>query len=461
MLSDVTKLPRLRTLLALATALAASALLAGCVAFTGPITITQQDVIGKERVTFTICASNHPDGAGGNPDHPGCDEPVNGDAQVSNGSYQVLLGFRVPAGTTPPSSFSASSGESLTFARSASYEQQLQTFVPAPAGQTWVGYLSNVYSYNAGADNDPAKKASFSLDFGLPPGSDGKPFAGPFTIRPVVGGRDANGSPGGDGDPARPVGCGDTVFGGGSDINSANTDCIDNPDQATTATNLTGATRDLGIAGAQVAANPGKRVSVPFTARYAGNADPAARFTLSAQSLFRDTTVTPSTGVLVPGTNSTSQLSASLTVPKRAAAGQYLVALVATLPNGLKRTGIGVIRVRDKLAPVVRGLAVVPSSFTPFPDRSSISASRGARVTYRLSEAATMRFTVQRRVRGRYRRVKGSFRHKGKKGANRFHFTGFVRRRALRPGAYRLVGVPVDKAKNKGRAVRTRFRIRR
>lgn len=114
----------------------------------------------------------------------------------------------------------------------------------------------------------------------------------------------------------------------------------------------------------------------------------------------------------------------------------------------------------------------------------SVAAKRrrtGTKVTYRLTEDATVRFTVQRPVRGRrvgprcraqtrrnrrrarrctlYRTLRGSFTHKGKRGSNSFRLTGRLRRRALRPGRYRLVAVPTDAAGNRGKAVARKFRI--
>jgi hypothetical protein len=453
--------PRPRTLLAALAALAAALALGGCIAFTGPIGLQQLDVIGKVRVSFTVCATNHPDGPGGSvADHPGCDEPSNDSDQANNSDYQVLLAFRVPTGTVPPASFTSVSGEALTFTRSGSYERQLQELVPPPAGQEWVGYISNVYTYDAGAENNPAKKAAFEVDFGMPPGANGHPFAGPFSIRPVVGGRDASG---GDGDsPDRPVACGDFPFGGDF---GGNTNCIDSPSKDQTAQNLAVSTRDLGIGAGRIATRPGKRTTLPFTAQYAGPADPNARFSLSASTNLNGAVVTPASTTLVPGANSSNPVGVAVQVPRRAPAGNYFVTLTAKLANGQQRQGSALLRVRDGIPPVEKALAVRPGAFTPFPDNSSIARSRGARVSYRLSEAATTRFTVQRCVRRggkcRYRRVKGGFRHKGVKGKNSFRFTGFVGRRRLAPGRYRLVGVPVDAAKNKGRAVRAGFRIRR
>lgn len=461
-LVTVLHLKKIRLLLAIAS-LGAAAFLSGCVVFVAPPTAGQQDVIGKVRSQFTVCvsgANDDPPGGpntGNEPDHPGCPDFGNSSASPSsNQDGQLLLGFRVPAGADPPATFHSSAGEALTMTRSPSYEAQLQSLVPPPAGQQWVGYISNVYHYDGGADETPAKQASFAVDFGLPPASGGQPFTGPFGIRPVVGVRRVNDTDPSSSNPSsRPVSCGDRVF-GGDDFPS--TVCIDSPDKATTATNINVPTRDLAVVGSRVRVDPGHTATVPFTAKLAGDA-PGQPFSLAAATNLHGAVASASRGLFTPGANSKTSLAADVRVPHRAAAGVYLVALRARLANGQERLGFAALRVRDKIDPVLRRLGVHPSTFAPFPDTSSIARRRGARVSYRLSEPATVTFRVQRRVRGRYRTLKGSFRHKSKRGVNRFRFTGYIRHRRLRPGRYRLVGVPVDRAKNKGRAVRARFRI--
>ena len=89
---------------------------------------------------------------------------------------------------------------------------------------------------------------------------------------------------------------------------------------------------------------------------------------------------------------------------------------------------------------------------------------RGTKVSFRLNEAATVRFTVTRRAKGRRVKrgkktrcvkptrknrkgkrctrvvtLKGSFTRNGIAGKNSFHFTGRLRGRKLKPGRYRLV----------------------
>ena len=137
----------------------------------------------------------------------------------------------------------------------------------------------------------------------------------------------------------------------------------------------------------------------------------------------------------------------------------------------------------DKTKPIASSLAVQPGTFAALSGRGSslISAkrkpARGATVKYRLSEAATVTFTVERAVRGRkkkgrcvpgrrkgkactsYKKVKGSFTHAGGAGANSLRFSGRLARKPLRPGRYRLVGTARDAAGNVSKTVRTSFRI--
>jgi hypothetical protein len=131
-------------------------------------------------------------------------------------------------------------------------------------------------------------------------------------------------------------------------------------------------------------------------------------------------------------------------------------------------------------APRVTGLRLGLRRFRAAVRGGSIASPQGTRVKYALSEAATTTFTVERALPGRklgrrcvapnsrnrrarrctrYSRVRGSFRHNGRAGANSFRFTGRVGGRALRPGAYRLVAVAKDAAGNRSQPARTSFQI--
>jgi hypothetical protein len=110
-------------------------------------------------------------------------------------------------------------------------------------------------------------------------------------------------------------------------------------------------------------------------------------------------------------------------------------------------------------------LALAPSSFRAARSGPNTAAARvGTRVSYRLSEAASVHFTVLRAVPGvrrghgcgapprgkpiakrsrctRYVALRGSFDLTGGSGTNRFTFTGRLKRRSLPPGAYRLQAI--------------------
>jgi len=147
----------------------------------------------------------------------------------------------------------------------------------------------------------------------------------------------------------------------------------------------------------------------------------------------------------------------------------------------------------DTTAPVGLRLSFNPRRFRPRPPRPASIATRSAkkrgtrqtsRVSYRLSEDANVRFIAQRWAIGRKKgkrclvgkrarrlfkakkcrklvRVKGAFTHTGTQGVNRFRFSGYVRGRRLKPGTYRMLGVPTDAAGNRGRRFGAYFVIAR
>jgi hypothetical protein len=108
-------------------------------------------------------------------------------------------------------------------------------------------------------------------------------------------------------------------------------------------------------------------------------------------------------------------------------------------------------------------LKVSPSRFRALGSGTSIAPHGGAKVTYTLSKAGTVTFTVLKKTTGRrvgttcrrptkknrkrkhcplYVRVTGSFTHAGKQGANSFRFSGRLKGRKLAPGSYRLAAKP-------------------
>ncbi len=90
--------------------------------------------------------------------------------------------------------------------------------------------------------------------------------------------------------------------------------------------------------------------------------------------------------------------------------------------------------------------------------RKRFRVGRGTVIGFTLSEAATATLRVDRKRRGRYRRV-GSFIRKAGKGRKRVRFSGRLRGRRLKPGVYRLTITLKDAARNTGRPRRLFFRI--
>ncbi len=127
---------------------------------------------------------------------------------------------------------------------------------------------------------------------------------------------------------------------------------------------------------------------------------------------------------------------------------------------------------------MLSAFVLTPTSFTGANFGPSV-ARVGTRLIYRVSEAATTTFTVQRATPGvkrgrscvrrrpgargrsciRYVGVRGSFRHRDEAGLNTFVFTGRVGGRRLGRGRYRLTAVAADRAGNRSKPVRRRFRI--
>jgi hypothetical protein len=134
----------------------------------------------------------------------------------------------------------------------------------------------------------------------------------------------------------------------------------------------------------------------------------------------------------------------------------------------------------DLVKPAMTSFALSPARFAAAPQGGSVARVRGTRVSFTLSEAAAVRFTVRRARPGRrvgtrcvrptrtnvnrrrctrYVLLSGSFTRQGAAGNNHFRFTGRLRGRRLALGRYRLFGLPTDPAGNKGAVVRKGFQV--
>ena len=136
----------------------------------------------------------------------------------------------------------------------------------------------------------------------------------------------------------------------------------------------------------------------------------------------------------------------------------------------------------DTTRPVFISLGLSPKTFRAASRGGSIAAPVGTRVSYRLSEAGSARFRVDRAAAGRrsgrrcvrrtrrnrrarrctrYIAGKRRFTRTSTAGVNSFRFTGRIGGRKLRVGSYWLVSTAADAAGNRSLARSARFRISR
>lgn len=148
--------------------------------------------------------------------------------------------------------------------------------------------------------------------------------------------------------------------------------------------------------------------------------------------------------------------------------------LVAPPASGADTSGA------DTTRPVLTALSASPDSFRAAGSGASIASVVGSRISFTLSEAASVGFRVERRLPGRrvrghcvrpersnrgarkctrYVTLRGSFTFQGHPGANTFRFTGRLQGRKLAPGRYRLRAEATDPAANKSPLKAIAFQI--
>jgi hypothetical protein len=103
--------------------------------------------------------------------------------------------------------------------------------------------------------------------------------------------------------------------------------------------------------------------------------------------------------------------------------------------------------VPDGTAPVITRLRLVPR---PIRSKSFFR--------YELSEAATVRFTIKRKGKSRYRSV-GHFTQSAAAGPNERRFRAKIRARRLRPGTFKALLLASDAAGNRSASKTIRFRV--
>ena len=362
---------RLSLLVLLAVPLA----LSGCLVINS-LSVSQLNTVGTVRIMLQACFSQS---------SGSCTDTGNSASTVNGSSEQPMIGFRVPSGTTPPSSFSTTAGESLTFNESLDYEQKLQTLDPAPAGEYWAGYMAATAVTATDGNN---QFLTVAPEFTLRSGSDGSPFAGPFLYRPVVGARIVSSSL----LISRALDCGTSLFAPNAAAPNGDTICIDSPSQAATATDLSLATRDLGVlASATVTAKTGSTAQVPFTVKYAGTSTASANFALSATTDLPGATAIPSQGSLLPASDSSNPVNVSVQVPADAFPGTYDVTLSAKLSNGQVRTNTGEFEVKDATKPTVT-ITLVKGQ------KTGTLLARGLKLKVKMSEAGRVAFVLSTKL---------------------------------------------------------------
>jgi hypothetical protein len=385
---------------------AAALMLSGCVSIQ-QMAASQHDTIGDVEVTLTGTASDGAHAATG----------------------QLLLGVRLPGGARAPETFQATTDgppQTLTFTRNGDYSAQLDGLMPAGAARRWAGYKSSLYDY-APSGNGTQRTVTATLRIGLPSSPDGAPYGGQFRLQPVIGGQITA-------EATDRVDCAD-----------AQTRCVDSAGSDTYVP-----TRDVGILAGSATLSPGQRVDLPFDAHLVGSLPAGTTFFVTASSGVPGVTAAPSLRSFAPSANSSTRITVPVHVPKRAGPGTFPVSVTANLPNGQTRMGTAQVTIRDRQPPALT--------------RARLT---GAKLSYSLSEAATVKVAIQRCVRKRhgkcrrYKARRGSLAAKGVKGANVLQLGGYFRGRKLRPASYRLVLTPTDLKGNRGTGVKVAFTIKR
>ena len=369
---------------------ACALVLGGCVTASEE-TGRQLDEVGDVEVETVVCASSL----------TGCDFGNSGQP-AGSGDYQLLVAYRIPGSVTPPESVAGGEG-TLVLTRNAGFAAELERLAAAPpeARQKWVGYVSAPFAYQAvgGRQSIP-----LTARFALVRGSDGRPWAGPFLYRSILGYRDAGP------DPARPVDCGDALAEG-----TADTLCQDWPRRRELPENEAVATRDVSILpGAAAEAARGATATVPFTVAYEGEGR-APSFALSTETTVPGATTRPAEPTVAPPAAGTVTVPVVVVVPGSAPAGDYDVRLTARLANGQTRTSTGRLRVTGSDGPDRRP----PDVAIGLIRRQTVERIRkvGMKVEVTCSEpcavAARLRLSRRTATRLGVRRVvaRGSWRH--------------------------------------------------
>ncbi|MEK6251302.1 MAG: WxL domain-containing protein [Actinomycetota bacterium] len=308
----------------------------------------QLNNIGGVQVTTRFCASDttNPFNNGYSPTDPWCQKFASGgnanaggnsnvDADdAAAGTLQLMIAYRIPTTATAPDTITAtepSGGSAITFTKNTSYSSQLESLSAAGSGKQWVGYLSTAQSYTESSAN---QYFTVAPQFTLQQGADGSPFQGPFNYRVVVGFRRVNATY----TASRTVNCGGNLYALYDDGPGAGI-CVDDPSSSTVASDLSQATRDLGVMpGSSTSVHAGATATVPFTLKYAGTTC-FCLWTVSASTNIPGATATPAVTSITPTTDTTNPDNVTVNVPANTAPGPYTVTETADFTGTPTRTG--------------------------------------------------------------------------------------------------------------------------
>ncbi|HYQ79068.1 MAG TPA: PKD domain-containing protein [Solirubrobacterales bacterium] len=112
--------------------------------------------------------------------------------------------------------------------------------------------------------------------------------------------------------------------------------------------------------------------------------------------------------------------------------------------------------------PALSNLKAKPKRFKPKP-KGKAKGKFGTTFRYRLTEAASVRFTIERKLkkkgkRARFKRV-GFLSRQGKAGANKLKWNGRLKGKPLPAGSYRATVVATDRAGGRSAAKKVGFRV--
>ena len=293
----------------------ALAVLAGTL--TGCVSIKSQTAVqrapGVVELRGVVCASDYDSSHSATCRRTNVAERDNstGDAE-QNGLGQLLVGFRVPEGTSAPAGFPSDAAD-VIFSVSPSYSAELERLFPTGEGERWAGYVSTAKRFDR---DEPADRVTgFRPEFGLPPTPGG--FDGPFGWRLVAGVRELGSAD----DAGKPVEC------------ASGFRCADSPpnDPPRFPPNLQTPVSDFGFPAAAGANAPaGETAVVSFPLRYTDGAGLGAQdVALSATTDVPSASATPpATLRIAPGTTA---VDVSVSVPPATAPGTYSVTLKAAV----------------------------------------------------------------------------------------------------------------------------------